>query len=123
MEEKQSILEDIQAEETEAPYFQKFLTNLTDGLIEVAFIVAFYLLIPQETILSLYDISPYMRYAIVLPFIFGYRVICLLPFGKTIGMLICRTKYLNSKLLPLTTKEKLIAVFVTKTSGIKYYKA
>jgi uncharacterized RDD family membrane protein YckC len=122
MEEKHSILEDIKAEEVEAPYIQKLFTNITDGVIEAAFVVAFYLLAPQETILSLFDISPYMRYVIVLPFIFGYRLISILPFGKTIGMLICRTKYLNDKLLPLSPKERLISVFLTRTSGIKYYK-
>jgi uncharacterized RDD family membrane protein YckC len=123
MEEKQSILEDIETEEVEVPYMQRLLTNITDGIIEVIIIVAFYLIIPKEIIYKLFEMNSYMKYFVAFTIVFGYRLICFFLSGKTIGMLICRTKYLNAKLLPLTPKERLIAVFVTRASGIKYYKA
>ena len=122
MEEKDSILGDIKTEEVEAPYFQGIITTLLDVIIEISIIVAFYFFFPKELILKLFDANSYMKYVIALIIVFTYRLICILLFGKTIGMIISRVKYLNSNLQPLSPKEKLIAIFATKTSRIKYYK-
>jgi uncharacterized RDD family membrane protein YckC len=123
MEEKDSILENIKTEEVEVTYPQRFLTNIIDGVIEVAMMVALYFLVPGEFIFSLLEISAGTKYVVAFIIIFAYRLICILLSGKTIGMFICRSKYLNSKLLPLSLKERLISVFVTKPMGIRYFKA
>jgi hypothetical protein len=122
MEEKDSILGDIKTEEVGAPYFQRLITILFDVIIEISIIVAFYFLFPRELILKLLDANSYMRYVIALIIVFTYRLVCILLFGKTIGMIISRVKYLNSNLQPLTSKEKIIAIIATKTSNIKFYK-
>jgi uncharacterized RDD family membrane protein YckC len=122
MEESNSILDDIKIEEIEAPYFQRLITTLFDILIEISMMVAFYVIF-KEPILKLLEVNSYMRYIITLIIIFAYRLVCILLFGKTIGMIISKVKYLNNNLQPLSSKERLIAVFATKTSNIKYYKA
>jgi len=123
MEERNSILEDIKMEEIEVSYFQRLITTLFDIVIEIGIIVAFYFLFPREPILKLLEVNSNMKYIITLIIIFAYRSICILLFEKTISMIICKVKYLNSNLQPLTSKERLIAVFLAKTSNIKYYKA
>ena len=122
MEEKDSILEDIKVEEVEAPYIQRMFINIIDGIMGVVIMVAIYFLLPNELITKLFAITPFIRYFIILIVVFSYRLICILLMGKTIGMIICRSKYLNNNLLPLSQKERLIAVFAAKQSGIKYYK-
>ena len=122
MEESNSILDDIKIEEIEAPYFQRLITTLFDIIIEISMMVAFYLIF-KESILKLLEANSYMRYIITLIIIFAYRLVCILLFEKTIGMIISKVKYLNNSLQPLSSKERLIAVFATKTSNIKYYKA
>ena len=122
MEEKDSILGDIKAEEVEAPYLLRLITTLLDVIIEISIIVAFYFLFPRELILKLLNANSYMKYVIALSIVLIYRLICILLLGKTIGMIISRVKYLNSNLQQLSSKERLIAIFATKTSNIKYYK-
>lgn len=123
MEDQVSILEDIKGEEVEAPYFQRLLTNLFDWIIEVALMIAIYLLLPKEIIYKVFTVGPYMRYVFVFIVVLGYRLFCLFLLGKTIGMLICRSKYLNGQLQELSLKEKLTAVLVPKIFDIKYYKS
>jgi uncharacterized RDD family membrane protein YckC len=65
----------------------------------------------------------YITYIIVFVIMFSYRMVCLLVFNRTAGMMICRIKYLNDQLKPLSSKEKLVAVFAIRTARIKYYKA
>ena len=122
MEENNSILDDIKIEEIEAPYFQRLITTLFDIIIEISIMVAFYFIF-KEPILKLLEVNSYMRYIITLIIIFAYRLVCILLFEKTIGMIISKVKYLNNDFQPLSSKERLIAVFATKTSNIKYYKA
>ncbi|MGB4844679.1 MAG: RDD family protein [Ferruginibacter sp.] len=122
MEDKDSIFSDIQTTEVEAAYFQRALTNLIDWAIDILLIVTLYLLLPKEIISTLINTKSYSTYIIVFVLMLVYRLLCLLVFGKTIGMMLCKIKYLNSTLQPLTQKEKLIAVFAVRTSNIKYYK-
>ncbi len=110
MEERDSILEDIKTEETEASYFQRLITTLFDIIIEISVMVAFYFIF-KDLIVKLLEVNSYMRYLITLIIIFAYRLICILLFEKTIGMIICKVKYLNNNLQPLSSKERLIAVF------------
>ena len=123
MEQNESILEDISTAETEAPYGQRLLTNIIDWIIEILIIVAFYVCMPRDFLIDLFAGKPVMKYAVAFIIIFGYRLLCILAAGKTIGMAVCKTKYLNSHQQPLSAAQKLTAVVAIKTAGIKYYKA
>lgn len=123
MEEKDTILDNIKTEEVEAPYIQRLIATIIDLLIEISIIIAFYYLFPKDILLKLLGTNSFMKYIIALIIVFSYRMICILLYGMTIGMKISRVKYLNSNLQQLSSKERLIAVFATKTSNIKYYKA
>jgi uncharacterized RDD family membrane protein YckC len=122
MEEMNSILEDINAEEVEASLGQRSLAIILDIILEVSLIVAFYFLAPREKVLQILDIHPYMTYVLAFIIIFSYRVICISIFGRTIGMMICNLKYLNNNLQALSSKQKLIAIIASRTSGIRFYK-
>lgn len=78
--------------------------------------------VAKEMLSNLIRTRSYSTYIIILALMFLYRLICILLFSRTIGMMICRVKYLNSSLHPLISKEKLIAVFAIRTSAIRYYK-
>lgn len=122
MEFKESILEDIKAEEIEVPYFQRLLINVVDAAIEIVILIGLYFLLPKEILNEIFAVSSLMKYAVTFIVLIAYRMICILLIGKTIGMIICKSKYLNSNLLPLTSKERITAVFLTRTSGIKNYR-
>lgn len=117
-----SILEDIKFDEIEAPYFQRLFTIILDLLIETSIILAFYFLLPRAVTLRLLDLNPFMKYIIAIVVILSYRMVSISLFGKTIGMMITRVKYLNNDFLPLSSKERLIAILLTTNAKIKFYK-
>jgi len=121
MEEK-SFLENMGVGEVEIPHTHRILASIIDWVIEIIGIIAFYFLVPRNFVSQLSESIPYLKYIIAFLIIFGYRLICILSFDKTVGMKIFRIKYLNDNLLSLTPKEKLIAAFAAKTKKIKYYK-
>jgi uncharacterized RDD family membrane protein YckC len=101
MEQNDSILDDIKMHEVEAPYFQRLAVTLLDLVFEIGLMVAFYILLPSETMYKLLGTTSYMKYIVTLFIIFFYRFSCIFLFGKTIGMAICGVKYLNNNLQPL----------------------
>ena len=122
MEDKDTIFSDINVTEIETSYFQRLFTNLIDVVISILFLIAIYKLMPREMLLSIIRDNTFIKYIFIISVMSLYRMICLLFFSKTIGMLICKVKYLNGDLQPLSTKEKMIAVFAIRTSRLKYYK-
>jgi hypothetical protein len=122
MEENDSILSDIKIDAVEPPYLQRLMVTIVDIVFEAALMVAFFVLLPRELMFKLLDTNPFMKYVVALFLVFFYRFICILLFGKTIGMAIGGVKYLNRDMQPLTTQERLIAVIRTRTSGIRFYK-
>lgn len=123
MDNQESYLEDIEPKEAEAGLFQRIFTNLFDWVIEVLIMIIVYFLLPKDWLSMLLDKSPFGIYVMVFILMFSYRLFSLIFFGKTLGMMICRVKYLNADLEPLTSKQKLIAVFATRTQKIRYYKS
>ncbi len=121
MEDQDSIFSDIKATEVEASLEQRFLANFIDIIIEVIILVGIYLLLPND-VLSRAVNNPFIAYPAIFVLLFAYRVTSLLLYGKTIGMVLSRTKYLNKKLDPLSVKEKILGVFIGKAAGIKRYK-
>lgn len=122
MEDTGSILEEFYTKEAEATYIERIASILLDLVFEITTMIALYFLVPRTLLINLFGINPYMRYLIALAIVFVYRTTCILLLGKTIGMLLCRVKYLNHKLQPLSQNEKLIAIFATRTSKVKFYK-
>lgn len=122
MQSQDSILSDIEKEETESSYWQRVLSNMIDWLIEVGLFVGIYFIIPIESIAGLLNEKTYLSYIAIFILIFSYRLVCLLLFGKTIGMMICNIKYLNAGLQPLSPTQKMIAAFATRTGSIRLYK-
>lgn len=117
-----SILDAADVQETECSFTQRFFTILIDIAIEISLVFAVYLLAPREFIRQLIIHESPLRFMITLGIIFTYRFACIFLMEKTIGMRICKIKYLNHNLQPLTTKEKFIAVFRSRTDKIRFYK-
>ncbi len=123
MEVQDTIFSDIEDPEVEGTYFQKLFTSLIDTVINLVPIVLIYKFLPQEVSINLIRKSSLNTYIFIILLIALYRLVLLLIFDKTIGMMICRLKYLNGKRQPLTIKEKFIAVFAIRTAKIRYYKS
>jgi len=67
--------------------------------------------------------KPVSTYVVIFLWFTLYRLLTILLLQRTIGMILCRCKYLNENLQPLSLKEKLIATIATRTKKIKLYKA
>lgn len=122
MENTESILSDIKPPEIEAGMLQGFFTRLFDFAVDALILILFYLLLPWETVIQIIKTSPYIIPAILIAAATLYRLLFLLLLNKTIGMMLCRVKLLNKDLQPLSNKEKLLSLFRSRFSSIKYYK-
>lgn len=116
-----SILSDLQPREEEANYGIRVMANLIDLVMEIILLISVYFLAKKANI-ELFRSNSLMVYVFVIAITIFYRIICMLLFEKTIGMMILKTKYLNVKLEPLSGSEKLIAAIVVRTSGIKIFR-
>jgi uncharacterized RDD family membrane protein YckC len=122
MENNDTIFTDIHTTEVEVTMIQGFLTRLVDFAIDIVIIFLIYMLIPREAFLNLISLSSLVIPGIVVLVIAVYRFLFLMLFNKTIGMMLCRVKFLNKEFKPLSNKEKILSIFRTRFSGIKYYK-
>ena len=123
MELQESILTDIEPTEIEATLVQRVLSFSIDFILEIGSLVIFYLTLPTNISSFLYRNNPISNYLVVFAWFIIYRLITIMLFQRTIGMAICRTKYLNNNLQPLSGGEKMIAVFGFRSKKIKVYKA
>lgn len=121
MENNDSILSAIESRETEATYIQRALSNGVDVVIEITIIIGLSFLI-SALFPGIISSNAYVRYSLVLAVMLLYRLLSVLLFQKTIGMIVLRLKYLNTHLEPLSRKEQLLAVAPFKTSRVKIYK-
>lgn len=122
MENQDTIFSDITPKEIEAGMLQGFFTRLFDFAIDILVLVALYLLLPMDTILYLLSLSPVVYPLIIIAGSTAYRLIFLLSFNKTVGMMLCRVKLLNKDLQSLSPKEKFLSIFRSRFSSIRYYK-
>jgi uncharacterized RDD family membrane protein YckC len=122
MDNNDTIFTDVQIPEAEVTMIQGFLTRLIDFAIDMGIIFLIYMLIPREAFLNLISLSSFIIPAIVILLIGVYRFLFLMLFNKTIGMMLCRVKFLNKEFKPLSNKEKILSIFRTRFSSIKYYK-
>ena len=122
MENNDTIFSEIEPAETEATSLQSLLTRLLDFAIDILILFLIYKLVPRDILLSIVKLSSFVILIIVILVATIYRFLFLILFNKTIGMMIFRVKFLNKGFQPLSTKEKLLSVFRTRFSQIKYYK-
>lgn len=122
MDNNDSILSEINASEIEVTFFQGFLIRMIDFVIDISILFLIYLIMPRDVFHVVLSSSPFIRPAIVLVVIIVHRFIFLMLFSKTIGMMICSAKLLNKNLQPLSPWEKILSIFRTRFSEIKYYK-
>ncbi len=120
MKDEQSLLNEIDSTETESSYLQRALANFFDIIIEFSLLFLFYFLIPQQ-LFYMITAKFYGVYLVIFLIIFGYRLIALMLMQKTIGMKLVKLKYLNSELLPLSGKQKIIAALAIRYPSIKQY--
>ncbi len=122
MENKDSIFTDIENTEVEASYLQRLFISFVDLAVSVLLILLTYKVLPEELIMTIMESGLVSRLIFIILIMEAYRLPMLLIFGKTLGMMVCKVKYLNGKMLPLTAKENLIASFIIRTASIRYYK-
>jgi uncharacterized RDD family membrane protein YckC len=122
MENKDSIFSDLNSDETEVTPIQGFLTRLIDFGVDILILFILYKLMPRHVFLSITRGNSFMTLLFVIVVFTVSRFLLLIIFSKTIGMMICRVKFLNGHLQPLSTSEKLLSLFRSRFSKIKYYK-
>lgn len=122
MEDNDSLLSDINDKEVEASYIQRLLSSIIDVAISILLLLMVYKFLPAEIIIGVINSTTVSRYVFIFLVMELYRLILLLVFGKTIGMMVCQIKYLNAGYEPLSTKEKFKISLAVRTSAIRYYK-
>jgi hypothetical protein len=120
---QEDVLTDIEPLETEASTVQKIVSFLIDFGLEIGSLILFFLIIPNNIHAYLYQHKPLSNYVVVFVWIIAYRLITILLFDRTIGMAICKTKYLNDHFQLLSSEEKMIAIIGVRTKKIKMCKA
>ena len=123
MEPQESILTDIEDPQTEASPPQRILANIIDFIIELGILVLFYLVMPAVLREFIIRNKPVSTYVVFFLWFSLYRLFTLFLLLRTIGMIVCRIKYLNQELQPLSLAEKLVVTMATRTKKIKLYKA
>jgi hypothetical protein len=123
METQQNLLTDVEPQETLSTTPQRIFTNIIDYVLEIAVLAVIYIFMPDEMRLLMSKYKPYATYLLVFLVFTAYRMITIVLLQRTIGMILCRTKYLNENLAPLMFGEKMIATFAVRTKNIKIYKA
>jgi hypothetical protein len=123
MEQQESIFTDIEINETEVSAVRRILANIIDLILEIGLLVLFYAILPTEIRDILIKNKPFSTYLVVFIWIEIYRLITLLLLNRTIGMVICRSKYLNENFKPLSPVEKITVSFLIRTKKIRIYKA
>lgn len=117
-----TIFSEIEAAEMEATLLQRFMTGLMDFAIDILLIFLVYKIIPRDIFVSIAKLNSILIPIIVILIVAVYRFIFLMLFNKTIGMMVFRVKFLNKRFQPLSNKEKLLSIFRTRFSQIKFYK-
>lgn len=122
MESPENILNDIVPGEIPASQGQRYIGNLIDGILNAAVFAGMFFLVPSEYLVKFLNADFIYRLLLLLLIMFCFRFVFILLWGRSIGMIVARIKYLNKDLQPLTTSQKLMAAFIQKGNGISYYK-
>lgn len=117
-----TIFSEIESTEMEATLLHRFMTGLLDFAIDILFIFLMYKIIPRDILVSIAKLNSILIPIVVILVVAVYRFLFLMLFNKTIGMMVFRVKFLNKRFKPLSNKEKLLSIFRTRFSQIKFYK-
>lgn len=123
MEDNDSILLELDEKEIPASYFQRLFVSVIDAVLSILFILLIYKFVPAEIVMDMITATAIIRFIVIITIMTLYRLILLLVFGKTIGMMLCKVKYLNADYKPLSAKQNLIASLAVLTPSIKFYKS
>lgn len=118
---QENLLSDLPPLEIEASGIQKFFSYFIDIAIELTLIFSVFWLTPGSFRIFLAENRPFANYATAFIIIWGYRFFFILKFGRTLGMMMVSTKYLNADLLPLNRNERLTIAF-RKVRSVRQYK-
>ena len=122
MENQDTIFSDLDENFEEATYIQRFLASAIDTVITIGGIVLFMKLMPDEIVYNFFGTGKIKIYIFIFLVIIVYRVVCLLVFDKTIGMMIIKIKYLKEARYPLSSREKIIISLASLTKKFRLYK-
>jgi uncharacterized RDD family membrane protein YckC len=119
---QENLLTDIEVPQVEAPQGLKILSGIIDFVLEIGLLILLYIILPGEIRSYLIKTEAISTYLVTFAWITIYRIITIFAFQRTVGMIICRIKFLNEDLQPLSPGEKMTAVFI-RSKKIKVYKA
>ncbi len=103
----------------EANALKKNIAGIIDAAIIIAFFIGVTSFLPQNILDKLQHPIRIEFYILILLAL--YRLVLIIFFNETVGMRICRIKFLNGGLQPLSLKEKILAVFFILINGTGYY--
>ncbi len=103
----------------EANAWKKNIAGIIDAAIIIAFVIGVTSLLPQNILDKLQRPIRIEFYILILLAL--YRLVLIIFLNEPVGMRICRIKFLNGSLQPLSLKEKILAAFFILTNGIGYY--
>ena len=112
--------EDKFLENTEAKSFRVILS----GIIDAAFLFTLIIFIVRHFVMfSLWDkLAEKSSALLFLLNFFIYRLCFLLLFRRTLGMILCKLKYLNRELNELPFLQRILMTFFINTDGVKVFK-
>jgi uncharacterized RDD family membrane protein YckC len=118
MENETKIL-DPEINAKESSLLRQNIAGIIDGASIITLFVILTYNLPQIILDKLQNPIPPEIYILIL---FGfYRLVALLLANGTLGMWLCRIKFLNSDYERLSIKEKLCAAFFVLINGVGYY--
>jgi uncharacterized RDD family membrane protein YckC len=122
MENQDTIFSDLEDTPPEGTYLQRLVASAIDTAIAIGCIVLLIKVMPREMLDTFLGPGKIKTFIFIFLLIALYRLVCLLAFDKTVGMMITKLKYLNEKLQPLSIREKLVITLTIRTKKIRYYK-
>jgi uncharacterized RDD family membrane protein YckC len=105
---------------TEAYLPRQVLAGLIDGALVLIGFWQWYQWEASQTKFGIY-FSPVPLLLIIIAALVAYRLICLLFFNKTLGMMLTRIVLLNGEEEPLDFTEKMMAAAFILYRGVEYY--
>ena len=117
---KEDIIIDPPADDLkEVNAIKKNIAGIIDAAIIIAFVVVLTSFLPQNILDKLQHPIRIEFYILILLAL--YRMVLIIFFNETAGMRICKIKFLNGSLQPLSLKEKILAAFFILINGTGYY--
>ena len=117
---KEDIIIDPPADDLkEVNPIKKNIAGIIDAAIIIAFVVVLTSFLPQNILDKLQHPIRIEFYILILLAL--YRMVLIIFFNETVGMRICKIKFLNGSLQSLSLKEKILAAFFILINGTGYY--